>query len=65
MRRWRSIDATTGNEVGPETCERGADGFRQGDPDAAMVGQETKAVTFGWVVECKPLVALQVPQKSG
>ncbi len=34
----------------PETCGRGAGGFRQGDPDAAMVGQETMAVAFEWVV---------------
>ena len=43
---------TTGDEVGPETCERGVDGFRQGDPDAAMVGQETMAVAFRGIVEC-------------
>jgi hypothetical protein len=51
---WSSIDATTGDEVDPETCKRGADGFCQGDPDAAMVGQETMVVAFGWVVECLP-----------
>ena len=52
MCRWRSIDAMTDDEVDPETCKRGADGLRQGDPDAAMVGQETMVVAFGWVVEC-------------
>ncbi len=50
MCRLRNIDATTDDEVGPETCGRGADGFCQGDPDAAMVGQETMAVAFNWVV---------------
>ena len=51
MFRWRNIDETTGDEVDPETFERGADGFRRGDSDAAMVGQETMAVAFEWVVE--------------
>jgi hypothetical protein len=50
--RWRSIDATMGDEEDPETFERGADGFCRGDLDAAMVGQETMAGAFGWVVEC-------------
>ena len=50
MCRWRNIDATTDGEVDPETCERGADGLREGDPDAAMVGQGTMAVAFEWVV---------------
>ena len=42
----------TGDEVDPETFKRDADGFCLGDWDAAMVGQETMAVAFGWVVEC-------------
>ncbi len=50
MCRLRNIDATTDDEVGPETCGRGAGGFRQGDPDVAMVGQEIMAVAFEWIV---------------
>ncbi len=48
--RLRNKDWTTDDEVGPETCGRGAGGFCQGDPDAAIVGQETMAVAFEWVV---------------
>ncbi len=52
MCRWSSIDATTGDEVDPETFERVADGFCRGDWDATMVGQETMAVAFRGIVEC-------------
>ncbi len=44
------LDAT-GDEVDPGPFESAGDGFGQADLDASMVGWETMAVAFGWVVE--------------